>query len=279
MPTNTRRLPPQKEFSIRPPNLPTATPDDVLGGQKWWGLLGGGFSKIFDPRYRSSPRPRAEVFEFLEPFSPDSLPTSPGGRGSSRVVFDASDAAGAPSSQARRTDIERQRGFVLPQIDHPEKSLLGSACVLRNPVFSGKPGFCGPINGAAETRYLGRCTCLAWLFTSRIFVGWVLTQQRPSLALAGSRPSLRFALAKPLNMHRKIPGFSTTSDEAREWHNPSPRRSPTSQTRWSRSAVGASVALMVFQEPPILRPEIRPEATRGTYSGPIPWQVALVRSG
>jgi hypothetical protein len=90
------------------------------------GPFGGRLFENFDPTYRLSPRPRAEVFEFLEPSSPDSLPTYPGERGSSRVVLHAIDSAGAPSSRARRTETERQRGFILPQIDHPQKSALGS---------------------------------------------------------------------------------------------------------------------------------------------------------
>jgi hypothetical protein len=67
-----------KKNPARPHNSPTATPDDVFGGQPPRGLLGGGFSKIFDPLYRLSPRPLAEVFAFLEPPSPNSLPTFPG---------------------------------------------------------------------------------------------------------------------------------------------------------------------------------------------------------
>jgi hypothetical protein len=55
----------QKKISIRPPNSRSDPPDDVIGGQPPRGPLGGGFSKIFEPINRLSPRPRAEVFAFF----------------------------------------------------------------------------------------------------------------------------------------------------------------------------------------------------------------------
>jgi hypothetical protein len=201
MPTNTRRLSLQTEFSTRPQNPPTATPDDVFGGQKWWGLLGGGFSKIFDPRYRLSPRPLAEVFEFLGPPCPDSLPNSPGGT-RLQPSHAPLDSAGASSSRARRTGTEQRKRFLFPHVDHPENSPPGSDRVLRNPVFFWKTGF------------------------------------------LQSAPRCR---RNPVS--RKILGFTTTSDGAREWSNPfrhisTPRpRRLLSAPAQNGSTAGASASL------------------------------------
>jgi hypothetical protein len=120
-PTNTLRFSLSKKILLDHKILPEPLPMMSLEAKNGGAFLGAVFSKIFDPRYRLSPRPRGEGFEFLEPLSPDSLPTYPGERGSSRVVFHAIDAAGAPTSRARRTGMERRREFPLPHKDHPKK--------------------------------------------------------------------------------------------------------------------------------------------------------------
>jgi hypothetical protein len=71
MPTSTRRLSLQKKFHLDHRIRPRPLPMMSLEANRRGAFLGAVFSKIFDPMYRLSPRPRAEVFEFLEPPSPD----------------------------------------------------------------------------------------------------------------------------------------------------------------------------------------------------------------
>jgi hypothetical protein len=126
MPTSTRPFSVPKKISSRPPNPPTAVPDDVFGGQPPRGLLGGGFSKIFDPRYRLSPRPRGEVFEFFGTAPSRFLGILTRGKGAPAESLLPIDSAGAPSSRERRTGTERQEEFPLPHKDHPMKPPPGS---------------------------------------------------------------------------------------------------------------------------------------------------------
>ena len=117
--------------------------------------------------------------------------------------------------------------------------------VLRNPVFSGKPGFCGPPQDRyGRSRAAGnsrrnpvsrKSTCFAWFGARWVFVSWVSTQPRPSPEIAGSRPSLRSPSPSRETGTRKIPGFSTASFISRgtcpSWERPW----PPSTIRWIRA--------------------------------------------
>jgi hypothetical protein len=128
-PTNTRPFFARKKFQLDHRIGSEPLPMMSFEANRRGAFLGAVFSKIFHPRYRVSPRPRAEVFASLEPSPPDSFPTYLGGRGSSRIVFLSIDSAGALSPRARRTGTERQGGFRLPHENHPQNWQFGSAQV------------------------------------------------------------------------------------------------------------------------------------------------------
>jgi hypothetical protein len=71
MPTSIRYFPFKKILHLDHKIRHRPFPMMSLEANRRGAFLGAVFSKIFHPMYRVSPRPRAEVFEFLEPSSPD----------------------------------------------------------------------------------------------------------------------------------------------------------------------------------------------------------------